>query len=327
MRRRRARWIAAAAVGLLIAALAAQALLARQPTPPGPGPAGAFPPPAASRTATIWAVGDGADGSARAKRVAELIARGRPARLLYLGDVYDDGTASEFKDNYASVYGGLRKITAPTPGNHDWPRHQEGYDPFWAKLTGRRPPDHYSFRLAGWQILSLNSEGPVGERSSHQRWLRQALSGPGDCRIAFWHRPRFSAGSHGDQQDVDPLWNAVRGKARLVLNGHEHNMQDLRRRDGVTALIAGAGGRSHYSLNADDPRLAWGDDRNDGALRLRLRPGRADYAFTAADGRVLRRGVATCRGQEQGAAGAARSGRVTSSRTSTGDPHTRPASR
>lgn len=90
----------------------------------------------ANGSATIWAVGDGADGSARAKRVAELIARGRPARLLYLGDVYESGTASEFEDNYASVYGRLRRTTAPTPGNHDWPQHQEGYDPYWAKLTG-----------------------------------------------------------------------------------------------------------------------------------------------------------------------------------------------
>lgn len=251
--------------------------------------------PGAGRSATIWAVGDGADGSARAKRVAGLIARGRPARLLYLGDVYENGTASEFKDNYASVYGRLRKLTAPTPGNHECPQRQEGYDPYWAKLTGRRPPDRYSFRLAGWQILSLNSEGPLDQRSAHQRWLRRVLSGPGDCRIAFWHRPRFSAGSHGDQEDVDPIWSAVRGKARLVLNGHEHNMQELRRRDGVTALTAGAGRRSHYSLDGEDRRLAWGNDSTDGALRIRLRPGSAEYAFVAANGRVLRRGEATCR--------------------------------
>lgn len=86
----------------------------------------------------------------------------------------------------------------------------------------------------------------------------------------------------------------MRGRARLVLNGHEHNMQELRRRDRVNALIAGAGGHGHYPLDHGDSRLAWGNDRNDGALRLRLRPGRADYAFVAADGRVLHRGAATC---------------------------------
>lgn len=87
----------------------------------------------------------------------------------------------------------------------------------------------------------------------------------------------------------------MRGRARLVLNAHDHNMQELRRRDGVTALITGAGRRSHYPLNRSDPRLAWADDRTEGALRLQLRPGRADYAFIAAGGRVLRRSAATCR--------------------------------
>lgn len=295
MRRPRAWWTVAAVGGMLITAFAAPDLLTRKPTVPGPGPSGAFPPPTAGGAATVWAVGDGADGSAGAKRVARLIGRGRPTRLLYLGDVYEKGTASDFRDNYESVYGRQRRITAPTPGNHEWPRHRKGYDPYWARLTGRRPPDRYSFRLAGWQILSLNSEGPLDKGSAHQRWLRRALSGPGNCRIAFWHRPRFSAGMHGDQKDVDPIWKAVRGRARLVLNAHDHNMQELQRRDGVTALIAGAGGRSHYPLNASDRRLAWADDRNDGALRLRLRPGRADYAFVSVEGRVLRTGAATCR--------------------------------
>jgi len=170
-----------------------------------------------------------------------------------------------------------------------------GYDPYWGSVTGRRPPDHYSSRLAGWQILSLNSEGPLDEDSAQQRWLKRQLSSAGNCRIAFWHRPRFSAGSHGDQSDVEPLWSAMGGKARLVINAHDHNMQQLRPRDGVTELISGAGGRGHYPLDADDCRLAWSNDRDYGALRLRLTPGRARYAFVAADGRVLRRGSVGCR--------------------------------
>ena len=50
-----------------------------------------------NRTATIWAVGDGADGDQRSRDVARVIARSRPDRLLYLGDVYDTGTADEFE--------------------------------------------------------------------------------------------------------------------------------------------------------------------------------------------------------------------------------------
>ncbi len=79
------------------------------------------------------------------------------------------------------------------------------------------------------------------------------------------------------------------------MNGHEHNMQELRVRDGIRPLIAGAGGRSHYRVRRDDPRLAWSNVTDYGALRIRLRPGVADYSFVRIDGRVIRTGSATCR--------------------------------
>jgi len=261
------------------------------PVPPGKGPVGAFPAPPRSEAATIWAVGDG-DGSPASKRVAALIARGRPTRVLYLGDVYESGTAEQFRSNYA--FGTLKRRTLPTPGNHDWTSHAQGYDPYWKTVTGRRPPSFFATRIAGWQILSLNSEEPLDPGSSQVHWLRGQVRQPGNCRLAFWHRPRYSAGRHGDQSDVAPLWNAVRGRAALVVNGHDHDMQQLRTEAGTTSLISGAGGHSHYSIDRGHSRLTWADDHDPGALRLDLRPGAARFAFVASDGRVLHRGSARC---------------------------------
>jgi acid phosphatase type 7 len=259
-----------------------------------PGAAGpAFPPArGAGGSATVWAVGD-VEPSDSGRRVARLVKRGRPTRFLYLGDVYESGTLEEFRTEYDFLYRGLRAITAPTPGNHDWPNHGEGYDPYWRRAFGRPVRDHYSFRLAGWQLISLNSEAV---ESDQIRWLRSRVAGGGDCRIAFYHRPRFSAGSHGDQEQVEPFWQALRGRARLVLNAHDHNMQQLRRRDGITELIVGSGGHSNYPVDEGDPRLAWSNDSDWGALRMTLRPGRADFAFVGLGGEVLRRGSATCTG-------------------------------
>jgi 3',5'-cyclic AMP phosphodiesterase CpdA len=258
--------------------------------------------PAASRVASsatravVWAVGDGADGSASARQLARRMAAHPLDRLLYLGDVYERGTPAEFRRDYASVYGRLARETAPTPGNHDWPLHSRGYDRYWGRVLGRRLGAYYSFRLAGWQVLSLNSEAPHGRRSAQLRWLRRELRGPGSCRLAFWHRPRYSAGLvHGDQPDVAPLWNALRGRARLVLSGHEHDMQRLRRRDGLTELVSGAGGHGHYPIDRGYRGLAFANDADYGALRLVLRPGRASFAFLAADGRTLDSGRASCR--------------------------------
>ena len=251
----------------------------------------------ASRTAIVWAVGDGGNGSEPAKRVADVIARSRPDRLLYLGDVYEDGTREEFDRNYRSVYGRFDTITAPAPGNHEWPNHEEGYDPYWKAANPRLPQNRhwYSFKTAGWEILSLNSEEGQAAGSPQVRWIERRVRGGGTCRIAFMHRPFLNAGRHGDQPQLEPLWNAVRDRAVLVISAHDHNMQRFRQTEGMVQLISGAGGDGHYSSNENDPRLVWDEDDEYGALRLDLRRGLARFRFVNADGKTLHRGRMRCR--------------------------------
>ena len=258
--------------------------------------AGALPAQAPSDSAVVWATGDGADGSRAARSMASRIAADRPDRFLYLGDVYPNGTAADFSRNYATTYGRLARITEPTPGNHEWGNRNSGYRPYWRRAKGRAQRDWYSFRLGGWELLNLNSQAPHGTSSAQLRWLRARLrAAPGTCRLAFFHRPRYVArGIHGDAPDIAPLWNALRGRARLVLGGHEHSLQRLRRRDGLTQLVAGTGGAVHYRL-ARDPRLAWGRAGTTGALRIALEPGSARIEFRSSSGRVLDRSRATCR--------------------------------
>src|SRR5688500_13580545 len=131
---------------LALASIAVIAAVPDAPPPPEPVANRAFVTRTPTAPVTIWAVGDGADGGATAKRLARLIERDDPNRLLYLGDVYDRGTREEFRRNYHSVYGALAKKTAPTPGNHEWPRHLQGYDPYWRSITGRATPPWYAFR-------------------------------------------------------------------------------------------------------------------------------------------------------------------------------------
>ena len=237
--------------------------------------------------ATVWAVGDGADGSAQARRVARLVERTDPARFLYLGDVYERGTAAEYAANYDSVYGDLADVTAPTPGNHEWANRATGYDAYWRAARGVTPPRWYGFTVAGWQILSLNSETRHGAGSRQVAWVERRVAAGGNCRIAFWHRPRWSAGLHGNAPDMAPLWNALRGRARLVVSGHDHDMQQLRRRDGIVQLVAGSGGDERYPVQTGRSDVVWANDTAIGALRIRLRPGLARYAFVRADGAVL----------------------------------------
>ena len=144
--------------------------------------------------AVVWAVGDGGNGSAEAKRVAGTIAADHPRRVLYLGDVYEHGTADDFRSRFATVYGPLASLMEPTPGNHDWPNHRTGYDPYWHK------PHHYSLSIGGWRIVSINSETP--DNRTQLRYLRRRLAGR-RCSIVFMHRPRFTAGAHhNEERDV-----------------------------------------------------------------------------------------------------------------------------
>ena len=245
----------------------------------------------------VWAVGDGPDGDPEPNAVARLIASRPVDRLLYLGDVYENGTRREYRDHYAPAYGKLDRVTSPTPGNHEWGEREEGYDPYWRENGLDTDPHYYSFELAGWQLLSLNSEGDVSEDSEQVRWLREQLEeADGTCRIAFWHRSRYSAGeNHGDDEELAPLWDTLAGRAAIVLTAHDHNMQRLEPRDGITAFVSGAGGSSHYPIDDDYDGVAFSNDTDDGALRLVLRPTSASFAFIAADGRTLDSGTIPCR--------------------------------
>ncbi|HEV2819311.1 MAG TPA: metallophosphoesterase [Solirubrobacteraceae bacterium] len=259
--------------------------------------------------AVLWAVGDSADGSRGARRLARSIPDARDLdAFLYLGDVYSNGSARDFVRHYEPLYGRLKEVTAPTPGNHEWGNRALGYLRYWSAARGVAAPAWYAFRAAGWLVVSLNSEAPCEPGSSQHDWLSEQLRASDEPCLAFWHRPRFSAGKHGDNTDVAPLWDAIRGRAALVLSAHDHNLQRFRPIEGTIQVVAGAGGRSRYELTRswrrflpwprprplarahrtfEDPRLAFGNDTEDGVVRLDLRPGRIDLAFVATDGRML----------------------------------------
>jgi hypothetical protein len=256
------------------------------------GSSGPVAPPESS--AVVWALGDGADGSAIAKQLARRIERDEPDAVLYLGDVYPSGSAEDYERNWEPVYGELAPIMWPTAGNHEWGNRAVGYLPYWRRY-GRAKP-WYRFDLGGWEVINLNSQEPHEPGSPQLGWLGRILRRESTtCRLAFWHRPRFSAGTvHGDAPDIAPFWRALRGRARVVLNAHDHVMMRYRRRAGITEYIAGTGGNLRYGLNPDS-RAAFARSDRTGALRLVLTPGHAKLEFRDVSGKVLDRSGATCR--------------------------------
>ena len=239
----------------------------------------------------IWAFGDAYPP--RARQVMRIVRRTNPERIIYLGDVYPRGTSADFR-RWAQPFGRryLGRM-APTPGNHEWKLARRGYEPFWRGVTGRTPPSYYSFRAGAWTVLSVNGEH--SDREALEAWLRSKTASGGDCRIVFWHRPAFTAGHHeGNDPRAQAYYDVVRGRARIVVNGHDHNMQRMREDAGTVQFISGAVGRRIYPVDESNGRLEFSDDSHRGALRLLLSGTEAEWRFVAANGEQLDSGMLRC---------------------------------
>jgi hypothetical protein len=245
----------------------------------------------------VWVVGDGAVPGEADDRLAKMIEGHGVDQFLYLGDVYDHGTAEEFRSNYDTAFGRFKDRTYPVPGNHDWPNHAEGYDVYFAELMRRNRGRHYyAFDIGRWHFVALNTEEPVGPGSPQFKWLRRHLAKrPDNCTMVISHAPRLNAGEHGEDAEMTAVWKQLlRGKAVAVLSGHDHDYQRFEPEDGITQIIVGTGGRGLYDVREDDSRLAASDDKTFGALRMELAKGRASYDFVTIDARSLDSGTLSC---------------------------------
>jgi hypothetical protein len=92
-------------------------------------------------------------------------------------------------------------------------------------------------------------------------FLRSALAdprfnSPDACVVVGWHQARWSGHGHGDLEMVDGLWRALFAgplaqRPDLVVNGHDHlyerfpplGVEGRPSDDGITEIVAGAGGR------------------------------------------------------------------------------------
>ncbi|HVF98988.1 MAG TPA: metallophosphoesterase, partial [Chloroflexia bacterium] len=97
--------------------------------------------------------------------------------VFTLGDnVYDRGTAREFRECYEPSWGRHKERTRPTPGNHDYRTDDAGpYYDYFGDAAGEKGKGYYSYDLGSWHIVVLNSNckhvGGCEEDSEQGRWL------------------------------------------------------------------------------------------------------------------------------------------------------------
>lgn len=242
---------------------------------------------------------------------AALTASLAPDAVLVAGDLqYDTGSAQEFARSYDPTWGGLKPITRPVPGNHEYDTWDAAaYFDYFGSASGSPETGWYSFDLGAWHLIALNSNcehvSGCHQGSAQLAWLREDLARNADrCVLAYWHHPRWSNSRHGDSERSSAFVEELdRAGAELVLSGHDHNYQrfEPRRPDGnrdpagLRQFVVGTGGKSLYSISSDRG-LESGEDSTYGVLDLTLRPDGYDWRFLPVDGgRPGDRGSATCR--------------------------------
>jgi hypothetical protein len=270
--------------------------------------------PAQGAPLVVAAVGDGAGGEVNENNVVSLISSWNPNLLLYLGDVYEEGSYSEFVNWYGSgsqLFATFRAITDPTVGNHEYleANTASSYFYYWDNV-----PNYYSFTTGGWHFVSLNANNqfvPTLAGSPQYQWLAQDLAAnTSPCTLVFFHQPLFNIGVEGSDDAMLPIWSLLVGsKVDLVLTGHDHDYQRWLPLDGsgqpdaangVTQFVVGTGGHHIQTFVTSDPRMARGFDSTSqplpwGALRLELTSTGASYHFVNTDGTELDSGSIACK--------------------------------
>ena len=249
----------------------------------------------------------------RMNDTAKLLGAIQPDAVLTLGDhQYPSGSLIDFETTYAGNWGEYRDITFPVPGNHEYGTPgARGYFAYFGARAGEPDKGYYSYDLGAWHLVALNSEcdkiGGCGDSDPQATWLQEDLADhPRRCVLAYWHRPRFSSGSHGNSLDQDALWRILAAaRAELVLSGHDHDYEryvpmsadgEADPAKGMTQMVAGTGGASHYKFHNPEPTSAVRITGRNGVLRLQLFPEAFAWQFLQApDGEILDSGTTECR--------------------------------
>jgi hypothetical protein len=254
---------------------------------------------------TLLAAGDiGYCGTPRDEATAELVKK-IPGTVAALGDLaYENGTAAEFASCYQPSWGQFKARTRPAPGNHEYENGTNGvgYFGYWGAVAGNPTQGWYSYDVGGWHIVSLNSNcgfiAGCGPGSAQETWLRADLAAhPTGCTLAYWHHLRFSGGQVMNEDDMQPLWQALYdANADLVLAGHAHNYQRFAPQNafgvadparGLREFVVGTGGNPFLHPVAAIANTEVIDNTTWGVLKLTLRNSGYDWRFLPVAGQTF----------------------------------------
>ena len=215
---------------------------------------------------------------------AKLLDANPQGLIALLGDnVYETATRSDYDNCYHPTWGRHLARTKPSAGNHEYATAgAAGYFGYFGAAAGDPAKGYYSYNHGAWHIIVLNSNIARDAASTQVAWLRADLSANSGaaCTLAYWHHPRFSSATHGNNTSVQSFWDVLyEFNADVVLAGHDHSYERFAPQSptgvadatrGIRSFVVGTGGRSHYSLGTRKANSQVFNGSTSGIMKLTL---------------------------------------------------------
>ena len=284
-------------------------------TTPGPGPAEPAPDALASGDPVLVGAGDIASCDESGDEKTAGLLDGISGTVFAAGDnVYDSGTAAEYRDCYGPTWGRHKDRTRPVPGNHEYlsPGAAPYFD-YFAANVGPAGRSYYSYDLGAWHVVALDSNIAAEPGSAQYEWLREDLAAShASCTLAYWHHPVFSSGYHGNNPKMAEIWRLMdEAGVDVVIAGHDHDYERFAPQtasgqadpNGIRQFVVGTGGRHLRPFVTIQANSEVRNSDTFGVLKLTLHDNGYDWAFLSAGtpgtaeppaGTVLDSGSDTC---------------------------------
>jgi len=255
--------------------------------------------------------GDIADCALTADEATAALLDNIPGTVFTAGDnAYESGTADQYANCYDPTWGRHKARTHPTTGNHEYETPgASGYFGYFGAAAGDPTKGYYSYDLADWHVVAVNSSVSMAAGSAQEQWVRADLAGSTkQCTLAIWHHPMFTS-ANGRVTDLmsKPIWDALYAfGAELVINGHDHGYERFAPQApdgtadptyGIREIIAGTGGANLGSFGVVAANSQVRNNTSHGVLKLSLGGGSYGWEFVQADGPAfIDTGSGSCHG-------------------------------
>ena len=274
-----------------------------------------------------------------ATQTAKLLQEMPDATVMAVGDnAYEFGSPLDYSGCYQPTWGRLRERTRPATGNHEYlTPGAAGYFTYFGARAAP-PLGYYSYELGAWHVIVINSTpqvylcwppeatempsgfpslpvpitpGPAAGRAcagdvAQQVWLAADLAAHrgAKCTIAYFHHPRFSSGLHGNQYQMQKMWDIMYANGvDLVVSGHDHLYERFAPQDpdgnadpalGIRQFTVGTGGAEFYSVRQVQPNSERLINDQHGILALALGAGGYAWSFVTVDHVIADAGSGQC---------------------------------